>query len=213
VLARAADAPRLAGRELGDAWEIALEASRLPVHRPAGRPRGRVAFAAPLPLDVIAEGELGDVFLAERVPVWQVRAALADHLPTGWRLVDLFDVWVGGSPLAGRVVAAVYRIELANVDDPPALVSAARSLLDAAELPRIRQKGERSVVYDLRRLLLDVHSDPRHGSPIRVRTRIDPALGSGRPEEVIAALGERLGAPLEPQTIVRERLVLADDPD
>lgn len=212
VLARAPDAPSIAGRELADVWEAALEESGLPIHRPPGRPRGRVAFAAPLPLGVAAEGELAEVFLSERVPLWRVRTALTERLPAGWRLIDLFDVWVGGPPLAGRIVAADYRIEIASSGDPGNIDAAARSLLEARALPRERQKGQGTVSYDLRRLLIDVRRVP-DGSSIRVRTRIDPALGTGRPEEVIAALGERLGAPLDVRAVVRERLVLVDDSD
>jgi hypothetical protein len=44
-----------------------------------------------------------------------------------------------------------------------------------------------------------------------VRTRIHPELGTGRPEEVVAALGDRLGRALEARTVVRERLILAED--
>jgi hypothetical protein len=51
------------------------------------------------------------------------------------------------------------------------------------------------------------------GPPVvlRARTRFHPELGSGRPEEVVAALAEAAGAALEITSIERERLVLADD--
>jgi radical SAM-linked protein len=212
VLARAADAPRLAGRELSDAWETVLESTGLPIHHPAGRARGRVAFGAPLPVGIAAEREPADVFLAERVPVWRVRAALDGRLPAGWRLVDLFDVWVGGPPLAGRVVGADYRIELDRSIDLESLAGAAHAVLEARELRRVREKGGGVVAYDLRPLLSDVAVDPGAGRPVlRVRTRIHPELGTGRPEEVVAALGDRLGHELEARAIVRERLILADD--
>jgi radical SAM-linked protein len=211
VLARAADAPRIAGRELTDAWEDAMEASGLPVHRAAGRSRTRVAFAAPLQLGLAAERELAEVFLAERVPIWRVREALTERLPAGWRLIDLFDVWVGGPPLAGRVVAADYRVELEARIDPDRLAEAIRWILSARELPRVRQKGEGTVAYDLRPLVLDVIVDAVAGSVVRMRTRIHPELGTGRPEEVVAALAERLDGALEVRAIVRERLILSGE--
>ncbi len=112
-----------------------------------------------------------------------------------------------------RVVslAADYRIEIAPVLDPRGLVTAARSLLEARELPRTRPKGGDVVTYDLRRLLVNLTVDAERGTPIRVRTRIHPEFGSGRPEEVLAALGERVGSPLDVRSVVRERLVLSDD--
>jgi hypothetical protein len=64
-----------------------------------------------------ADRELLDVVLTERWPVWRVRESIAPVLPAGWRLVDLQDVWLAGPPLAGRVAAADYRIELAGAPD------------------------------------------------------------------------------------------------
>jgi len=187
-----------------------MEATGLPLHRPAGRPRGRVAFGASLQLGIAAERELAEIFLTERVPIWRVREGLERCLPDGWRLVDLFDVWVGGPPLAGRVVAAEYRVELREAIDPRGMAAAARALLGARDLPRVRQKGEGAVAYDLRPLIADVSVDGSGGRVVRLRTRIHPELGTGRPEEVIAALGDELGRPLEIAAIVRERLILAD---
>lgn len=215
MLARDADAPRLGGRELSEAWETGLEASGLPLYRPAGRARARIAFGAPLPVGIAAEAEPAEILLAERVPLWQVRAAVEGVLPAGWRLVDLFDVWVGGAPLAGRVTAAEYRVELASGNTSSAgIASAAQAMLAASELPRTRQKGEGTVAYDLRRLLDDVVviGGPNDSTPmLRLRTRIHPELGTGRPEEVIAELGDRVGSPLEVRSIVRERLIVSDE--
>ncbi len=212
VVARSADAPPLAGRELSDTWEAAIETTGLALHRAPGQARARVAFGAPLQLGIAAERELADVLLAERVPIWRVREALRGALPHGWRLVDLFDVWVGGPALAGRVSAADYRIEFDGIDDPAALAEAARALLTADRLPRVRLKGGVSVAYDLRPLLVDVAiADPVPPLAMRIRTRFHPELGTGRPEEVIAALGDALGRPLEVSAIVRERLILADE--
>lgn len=213
VLAKSADAPRLAGREVADTWESAIESSGLPVHRPAGRARARVAFGAPLQVGIAAEHELADVFLASRLPVWAVRAALSDGLPEGWTLVDLFDVWVGGPPLAGRVVAADYRIVLEDAVEVGEIAAAARAMLDAHELPRVRQKGDAMVTYDLRPLVDRIDVDAATDAVcLRVRTRILPELGTGRPEEVVAAIGDRLDRPVAVRSIVRERLILADDP-
>lgn len=211
VLARAADASGLAGRELTDAWEAALEGSGLPLHRPGGRPRGRVAFGAPLPAGMAAERELADVVLTELLPAWRVRDDMTACLPDGWRLIDLHDVWLGRPPLAGQVVAADYRIELPGVD-VSVVAAAAASMLRANELPRERQKGTGLVRYDLRPLVADVAVTAGDGTTVvRARTRFDPVRGTGRPEEVVAALVDQAGTPLLVGSIVRERLILADE--
>lgn len=171
-----------------------------------------MAFGAPLPLGISAEHEPVEIFLSVRVPIWRVREAVEAHLPEGWALVDLFDVWVGGPPLAGRVVGADYRIELAPGADSTALKQVASDLLEAGELPRIRQKGDGTVAYDLRPLLADVSvSGLGDRTILGVRVRIHPDLGTGRPEEVVAALGDRLGHELEVGAIVRERVILSGE--
>ena len=212
VVARGADAPPATQREVGDAWLAALERAALPLAGgEASRARARISFGAALPAGMAAEGELIDIVLTERWPIWRVREALHGRLPDGWRLIDLFDVWLAGPPLAGRVAAADYRIALAATVDVAALKRAVAALLAADRLPRERTKGGATVTYDLRPLLIDVAIEPGPPPILLTRTRFHPELGTGRPEEVVGALAEQLGAPCEPTSIVRERLVLADD--
>lgn len=213
ILARSADAPELPGRELADAWEQAIGASGLPLHRAAGQARARVAWGAPLPIRMAAEAELAEIVLSDVVPVWHVRDALASSLPAGWTLVDLYDVWLGSPALAGRITGAVYRVVLEGDADAAMVAAAASSLLEARQLTRTRLKGGAPVTFDLRPMLAGLWID-RPGPPIvlRVQTRIHPERGSGRPEEVVAALADRLDRPVTPASIVRERLIVAEEP-
>ena len=55
-------------------------------------------------------------------------------------LVDLFDEWLAGPPLAGRVAAADYRITLGAGLDVSGLERAAADLLGTESLPRERAK-------------------------------------------------------------------------
>ncbi|MBA2701360.1 MAG: DUF2344 domain-containing protein [Chloroflexi bacterium] len=213
VVGRGSDAVVPGQRELAGAWEAAFGASGLPLARTDdARARPRVSFGPALPQSMSADGELIDVVLTERWPTWRVRAALEGRLPPGWRLVDLYDVWLAGPPLAGRVAAADYRITLESALDPVALKDAAAALLAARRIPRQRPKGGATVTYDLRPLLLDVRL--AEGAPpavIETRTRFHPELGTGRPEEVLGALAERMGVALEPASIARQRLLLVED--
>ena len=212
VVARAASAPDQAQRDLADAWVTAIDAAGLPVAWTEGaRPRPRIAFGAPLPVGMAANAELIDVVLTDRWPAWRLRETLAGHLPQGWRVVEVEDVWIAGPPLAGRVAAADYEIVLAGVPPVDRLRAAAAALLAATRLPRRRARGDGSVEYDLRPLLIDI--SVANGPPVAVtaRTRFHPELGTGRPEEVVAALVDATGQALEIVSIVRERLVLAED--
>lgn len=213
MVARSADTAQQGQRETSEAWERAVEAGGLPVARSSGpSPRPRISFGAPLPAGVAGEAELIDVVLLERWPAWRVRTALQDVLPAGWRLVRLEDVWLGGPPLAGRVAAADYRIEVLGVLDAGRLATAGSMLLAARSVPRERRKGEGTVRYDLRPLVLDVAVvEPGPPVVIRARTRFDPERGTGRPEEVVGAMGDLIGEPLTAGPTVRERLLLHED--
>lgn len=191
-----------------------LAASGLPLGE-AGR--GRVVAAAPLPLGVAGEREVVDVLLVERRSVAEVRAAVVAALPPGWTLVGLHDVWVGAPAAPAAVVAADYRVEVAGVPAAP-LAEAARALLAAATLPRVRRREKRPTSYDLRPLLLGLEVRPAAGgvgATLAMRLRHAPDA-VGRPEEVIAALAEPpspIAGSLTARTVVRERLVMADDAD
>ncbi|MEX1172883.1 MAG: TIGR03936 family radical SAM-associated protein, partial [Chloroflexota bacterium] len=215
VVARDAGAPPLAQRELTEAWEAAITAAGLPVARTGdARARARISFGAPLPIGIAAEADLIDLVITERWPAWRVREALIPLLPERWRLVDVHDVWLAGPALAGRVAAADYRVvvEGPGAADPGALAETCATLLASRRVPRERLKGGAAVTYDLRPLVLDARvADDRPPVVLRIRTRFHPEFGSGRPEEVVGALGDIGGRPLEARSIVRERLVLAED--
>jgi hypothetical protein len=46
-----------------------------------------------------------------------------------------------------------------------------------------------------------------------MRLRLGGESGVGRPEEIVAALGDRLGRSLVTRQLTRERIVLSDDPE
>lgn len=212
------------GRAALDAWQESLFESGLPVANvdPSGDGRARIAFAAPLPAAARGEAELADVWLLERRPLWAVREALADRLPAAHRWIEAEDVWLGEPALAGRVTAADWRIELVGPElERARLAVAAERMMATRSLPRTRVKGSSEKRYDLRLLLDDlvVSGDDRADDlsaaeatdrvVVRVRTRFDPELGTGRPEEVVAAMAEFGGLDLEMTSLARVRLVIA----
>ncbi len=218
VYRRRPDAPPLPQRDQLTAWETSLAVSGLPLAGgavPGLRPR--LVFAAPLAVGVPAERELVDLFLVDRRSVAEVRVRLAGSLPAGHELIEVYDVWLGAPPLSGQVTAADYRVELATLDglapDRARLAATCEQLLSAPTLPRTRDKGGRAVSYDLRPLVADVIVAPGSGSvaALRIRVRFDPERGVGRPDEVLAALSELAGMPLEASLLVRERIVLAGE--
>lgn len=189
-----------------------MRATGLPVAGlDADPPRPRLLHGPPLADGMAGERELIDIILVERLSIAEVRARLVPHLPPGIALVDLHDVWLGGPSIAADATGAVYRVEIAGPIDEPVLRTAADGLIEASTLPRSRPKGDRSVDYDLRPLLRDIVVVAGEPPALEIEVRFSPSLGVGRPEEVVAALAERLGSPLSVLKTARLRLVLAGD--
>ena len=199
----------------GRGWSAITAAAGLPMAGEAGRPR--VAQAAPLALGMAGEREIVDLYLAERLPRGDVRAAIAAALPSGWSLVDLHDVWVGAPAAPAAMVAADYRVIVAGAARW-AVEGAVFALMAARTLPRERRREKKTTEYDLRPIIerLEVRSSGLDGVMLAMRLRHAPDA-VGRPDEVVAALGEppapAPAAPLILRSIVRERLVMADEAD
>ena len=197
------------------AWEAGLRECGLPIAGlDADPPRPRTMAAAPLAASIRGDAELVDVWLVERVPRWRVREALDRVMPPGQALLDVFDVWLGEAPLPGRVIASVYRVELPAGLDIAAIRAATEAMLAAPALRRERRKGEGSVAYDLRLFIETLEMGAVTGAgtvDLRLTLRHDPERGIGRPDEVIAELGDRLGSRPTPVVIARERLVLGPE--
>jgi radical SAM-linked protein len=228
VIARGEAARQLVHRELTAAWETALRASGLPLAMTDGpMPRPRITFGAPVPVGMLAEREPLDIRLVERWRIHEVREAVEAVLPSGQRLVDLYDVWPGSSTLAASIVAGEYRvsaepvalpppIQMAPATEPPdgELDRAVAALLAAPRIVRRRAKGGGTVEVDIRPHLLDLAvTAAADGSLVlRMRLRLGGEGGVGRPDEVVAALGERLERTIVVREVVRERVILTDGP-
>jgi len=227
----------LAHREIEALWAEGLARAGVPVAMTEGaRPRPRIAFAAPVPVGLTAEREPIDLFLAERLTIADLRGRLLAALPPGHELVDLHDVWTGEPSIAGRIVAADYRVDVGGVDRAE-LEEAVSRLLAAGRLERPNRKGQAGRSYDLRPLIAELEvrpgrapaaapapgaasapdaasapgAAPGAGLQLWMRLRHDQELGAGRPEEVLAALGAQLGRELRTGLMTRERLWLAGE--
>jgi len=253
VFARDDEARFLSHLDAIKLWERAFRRGDIPVATSEGfSPRPRLIFAAPLPLGMLAEHELADLFLAERLTAPDLRARLVAGMPRGYRVVELHNEWVGAPPLAPQLVAADYRMTLLGVERV-VVEEGARALLAAERLPREKRRENRTVAYDLRPLLMELRvgevqavigaapaapalpaaspalpaaspalpaASPAVGLWVRLRHSQDE--GSGRAEEVVAALADVLPGSSSARAAadrpaieivhpIRERLWLADE--
>ena len=240
VFRRDEDARFLAHLDAMKLWERAFRRAGIPVAQTEGfSPRPRIVFAAPLPLGLLAEREIVDLVLCERLTRHDLRVRLEGDLPNGFGLVDLYDVWVNAPSVASQLESATYRVRVAGAPSGE-IARGIAELLGADRLDRRRAKEKKIVEYDLRPLVLDLGIDETDGADgtdgtaaadetdgadgpmvdgvggpvavtVRMRLRHAQEEGTGRPEEVVAALGELLGRELGAERTVRERLELAGD--
>jgi radical SAM-linked protein len=211
---RGAPALELGPPEIARAWEGALAEAGVPVvMTAAAKPRPRLTFAAALPPGRVAEHELADFVLAERWTLPRLRSALAGVVPDGFAVVDLFDVWLGAPSVTAALNAISHRATVSGANLAE-LEGAVQALLESPRLERTRVKGgERRMSYDLRPLVLALQASAARPDTLIVRMTLRTSSDgpSGRPDELILALGEVLGRPLELGDLVRERLWTSDE--
>jgi radical SAM-linked protein len=194
------------------------------------RPSVRIAFGPPLPADSEATDEPLEISLSERRTMADVRAELGRCAPPGHRVVEVHDVWIRAPALSALVRELEYRIEVEGTDGAE-LRPAVAAIVAAESLPRERSRGQRTRTIDLRPLIADLRlegpdatdraggvdgreegtSGRRRAAVLLFRARVDPERGVGRPDDVLGALGDRLGRTLEVTRIIRTRVRLADD--
>jgi radical SAM-linked protein len=222
VFARDEEARYLSHLDAVRLWERAFRRGGIPVAKSEGfSPRPKLVFAAPLQLGMLAEHELADLFLADRLTAPDLRDRLAAGMPRGYRVLELYDIWVGARAIAPQLVAADYRMTLLNVEAVHVERTAAR-LLAAERLPRERRREAKSAPYDLRPLLLDLRVAPADpaavpphaaGTPatgLWMRLRHSQDNGAGRAEEVVAALADELGLVAEVGSVDNEEAAVVN---
>ena len=177
--------------DLMRAWERILKRAGLPVaHSQGFSPRPRIALAAPLAVGVTSDCELLDILLEERRTLDELANAIDPQLPAGLRLVGLRETPLGLASLQSLLRAAEYTVDVEDPRPIEELHAAVAELLAKDDLPWEHQRGDEVRRYDLRALIFDLSA---HGlepgrAQILMRLRAD-AQGSGRPEQVTAALG------------------------
>ena len=109
--------------------------------------------------------------------------------------------------------AADYRVTLEDAGREAAeeIAGAAASLLESSSIRWQRARGGGTAEIDLRPLLAAIGLIGDTPVQLRIRALIHPERGTGRPDEIVGALGERVGRTLAVATIVREQVFLANE--
>lgn len=200
-------------------WERALRRAELPVAYSEGfSPHAQIAMAAPLPVGTTSDAELMDVFMAERTAPNMLLQQLAPQLPNGITTVSAEEVGMALPALQADVRFAEYLVDVASAGSDRAVEgevwslaigtdveAAIERMLAAERIPWEHKREDDVKSYDLRPQVASLELASREGGGARLRMRLkNDSSGSGRPEQVVAALG--LPAPV---LIHRTLLVLA----
>lgn len=187
-------------------WARALRRAQIPLAYSEGfNPHPRISLAAPLPVGVTSEAELMDVFIAKWVSPHWFTTAVSHQLPPGIEILGVYQIALSMPSLQSQVRYAEYRAEVESAKGQKGVESAISGLLALEHLPWHHQRDTGRRSYDLRALIDDLWlvdwRDPY--CAIGMRLRCDSG-GSGRPEQVVSALGFTH----YPKSIHRTKLIL-----
>jgi radical SAM-linked protein len=174
--------------DLAKAWERILRRADLPVAYSQGfHPLPKITFASALPVGCTSECELMDAVLSEPLDPSDMMAWLVPALPAGIAVTSITEVPLNAPALQAELRWAEYVVTVETDEAPEQIERKMRAFLAAPTLPRER----RGKSYDLRPLVLSLSAEAVPGSSARIVMRLlaDANAGTGRPDEVLAALG------------------------
>ncbi len=168
-------------------WERLLRRARLPLAYSQGfHPQPRINQAAPLPLGILSDVEMVDVWLEEEIPVEQVCEDLRKAAPPGMEIHQVSAVDPKAPALPTIVRSSEYLVTLLDTADPVEIQAKLDDFLASAE--EIRER--RGKTYDLRPLVEEIAVEAGQDGLVRLRMRLSAREGAtGRPDEVLLALG------------------------
>jgi radical SAM-linked protein len=187
-------------------WQRAFNRAGIEIAYSAGfTPHPRISLAAPLAIGVTSEAELMDIVCVKGVAPHFFVSAVNQQLPAGLAVDKVSPIAMELPSLQSQVSRAEYRVEAAVESGPPDVCKAIGELLKLEHIPWQHQRDTGIKQYDLRALVEDI-SVIEWKPPVGIlgmKLRCD-SNGSGRPEQVTAALGFRE----RPLSIKRTQLFL-----
>ncbi len=168
-------------------WERLLRRARLPLAYSQGfHPQPRINQAAPLPLGILSQVEMVDVWLEEDILVEQVKEALVKAAPPGMEVSQVAAVDPKAPALPTIVRSSEYLVTLLDPVDPIEIQARLDEFMARSEAVRER----RGKTYDLRPLVEEIAIETGEDGQVRLLMRLSAReAATGRPDEVLLALG------------------------
>jgi len=187
-------------------WERALRRAELPLAYSQGfTPHPRISVAAPLAVGVTSEAELMDVWLNRWMPPQSFLMKVKGQLANGFDIFNAWEVGLNIPSLQSCLVLAEYNVVVRSEKGQRDVDASVCSLLQARELPWHHLRNNKMHFYDLRALIDNIWIVGYHDFLYVLGMRLHcNANGSGRPEQVVSALGFSE----YPESIHRTELIL-----
>lgn len=176
--------------DLHKVWERYLRRAGLPLAYSHGfTPQPRLQQAHPLPLGYLGANEIIDVWLEAETDLSaeEVQAHLQATPQPGIEILSVTEIAPEAPALTSQISSAEYEVWFLDPLSPDELASRVTQLLNTPSIQRER----RGKAYDLRPLIefIEILTDTTPGR-LGLRMRLAAREGAtGRPEEVVAALG------------------------
>ena len=187
-------------------WQRALRRASIPLTYSQGfNPHPRISLAAPLAIGVTSSSELMDIFLERRYSPHFFLKSIRNQLPCGIDISEVVEIGMALPSLQSLTRSAEYSVSIEDSRAIPEIDDAINSILNTINLPWQHMRDKEIRKYDLRALidaLWIIESNPPHYE-LGMRLRCD-SRGTGRPEQVTAALGFTQA----PISINRTKLIL-----
>ena len=172
-------------------WQRALQRAGISLAYSEGyTPHPRISLAAPLALGITSEAELMDIFCIRWVSPHWFTAAVGQQLPPGVRILQVYSIPLTLPSLQSQTRQAEYEVEVESEKGQLDVAAALSRLLSVKHLPWQHQRDTGLRSYDLRALIDDLWLTEWHNGHATIGMRLRcSGRGSGRPEQVAAALG------------------------
>jgi radical SAM-linked protein len=174
--------------DLAKTWERILRRADLPVaHSQGFHPLPKITFASALPVGCTSEAELMDVVLTEPLDPADMLRRLASTLPAGIAVASVVEAPLNAPALQAELRWAEYLVTVETGESREGIEAQVQTFLDSLSVMRER----RGKSYNLRPLVLSLQVEAVSGSSVQIAMRLmaDASVGTGRPDEVLSALG------------------------
>tara|TARA_B100001123_G_C15325738_1_gene1029448 strand:- start:167 stop:658 length:492 start_codon:yes stop_codon:yes gene_type:complete len=161
-------------------------------------------LASALPLGIMSECELLDIWVLENISTDILQKDLATGLPSGIEVIKIAGVELKEKSLQSRLLAAEYLIELGDCIDIYELQKIIDNLLGMQSIIRQRRGKE----YDMRPLIQALHVVRGDSMSQELFVRFSACPGAtGRPSELLEYMD------INAKNIIRTSLLFVDNDD